>query len=193
MKVLLLFLFVSTFCFAEANPENLEIYSQMSLQQISEKTDIPLKKIIQYLDLDASINSTRTLDELDVSGLQLKSALEEYEKNKNSLYGSIVLVGMSIVFISLIIVGFFIYSLQHLDLKKKPKLKTVPTAIGKITAAPAHISSNAIVAVIAAIHLHEAEVEEKNRLLLTWTRSRLSMWSAANMMESRFINNRRGK
>lgn len=138
------------------------------------------------LELHDPTNPQQTLAELQISADHLEKALEQYQISKKSYYSGIVLVGMSIVFLSLIIVGFGIHSLQHIGQKK-----TVHTRIGAITAAPEHISSNAIVAVITAIHLHEADVEEKNRLLLTWKRSQLSMWSAANLVESRFIGNRR--
>ena len=148
---------------------------------------------MQYLDLYDSTDQTKTLAELQISEIQLKLALEKYDSNKNVFYGGIALVGMSIVFLSLIIVGFCISGLKYLDHKKKPKLKTVQTSVGKISAHPEHISSNAIVAAITALYLHEAEVEEKNRLILTWKRSRLSMWSATNMMENKYFDRKSGR
>ncbi|MDO9577914.1 MAG: OadG family protein [Candidatus Cloacimonadales bacterium] len=192
-SIILLILLWTVFGFAETNSEKTELSLDATLHQVSKQTDIPLKKIRQYLDLDDSADLTKTLAELQISEMQLNFAVEEYNSNKHAFYGGIALVGMSIVFLSLIIVGFFIYSLQHLNHKKKPILKTVQTSVGKISASTEHISSNAIVAAIAAIYLHEAEVEEKNRLNLTWTRSQLSMWSSANMMENRFFDNKRGR
>jgi Na+-transporting methylmalonyl-CoA/oxaloacetate decarboxylase gamma subunit len=161
-----------------------------TIKQVSEQTNIPSKKILQYLDLDTSTEINLTLAELQISEEHLKKALTEYENKKHGFYSGIALVGMSIVFISLIVVGFFIYSLQHLNFKKKKKI--VNTSIGKVKV-PEHISANAIIAAITAIYLHEAEAEEKNRLMLTWKRSQLSMWRATNMVESRFFETRRNR
>ena len=71
-------------------------------------------------------------------------------------------------------------------------MKSVKSSIGKITAPVDHISSNAIVAVITAMYLHEAEVEEQNRLHLTWSRSQLSLWRASNVFENRYNEKGRG-
>lgn len=187
--ILVMLLLSAVFITAESSLDPREIDLQSNLLQVSEQTNVPLKKIIFYLGLDESTLPSQTLSELQISAEQLKLALQNYHNSSKSFYGSIVLVGMSIVFISLMIVGLFISSLQHLDRSKKTKPKTREA---KMTA-PEHISSNAIIAAITAIYLHEAEAEEKNRLLLTWTRSRLSMWSAANLVESRFIDNKRGR
>jgi len=80
--------------------------------------------------------------------------------------------------------------LQHTRIKLTKK-KTVKTSSGKVTASVEHISSNGIVAAITALYLHEAEVEEKNRLHLTWKRQAISLWRATNVVENRFFENRK--
>jgi Na+-transporting methylmalonyl-CoA/oxaloacetate decarboxylase gamma subunit len=191
--MVLLLLIFSVACFAETDCDEYSFSSDTTILQISKTTDIPVKKLLEYLEIDITVSSTKTLAELQISNKEVIQALIKYRGCKKSFYAGIVLVGMSIVFLSLIIVGFSIAGLQYLNRKKKPKIKTIKTSKGKITA-PAHqISSNGIIAAITAIYLHEAEVEEKNRLLLTWKRSRISMWSAANMMENKAFDNLRGK
>lgn len=159
---------------------------------ISEQANIPVKKIVELLDLDDISDYNKTISELDISNQQINKAIEEFTENRNSFYAGVALVGMSIVFGSLIVIGLVIASLEHINFEKKPKKQTVQTSIGKVTSAPEHLSSNGIIAAITAMYLHEMEVEEKNKLHLTWKRQPLSMWRATNMIENRFFDNKRG-
>jgi len=189
--IVLLLIIYATACFAETDCDNYDFPPETTLIQVTQQTNIPFKKLLEFLDLDFSTPSKSTLQEVNISSEEIVTALKKYTNCKNSFFGGIVWVGMSIVFISLILVGLCIACLQYMNRKKKPK--TIQTSKGKVTAPAEHTNSNAIIAAITAIYLHEAEVEEKNRLLLTWKRSRLSMWSAANMVENKAFDNKRGR
>jgi Na+-transporting methylmalonyl-CoA/oxaloacetate decarboxylase gamma subunit len=95
----------------------------------------------------------------------------------------ITLVGMIIVFASLILIGFIINQLSHLQKekkssKKRKKRKNKPNF--SVSTQQDEPSSDAIIAAITTVYLHELEVEEQNNLLLTWRRANVSMWKAVN-------------
>lgn len=185
--ILFLLLVLSLSCFAI---KPVEYKANLNLIELSEKSEIPVKKWIQYLELPQGISSKSTLKELKLNQNKLDNAYKLYEENQSNFYVAMVIVGMLIVFTSLIITGLVISQLEHFSKKKsKKKTKTVKTKIGKITGQVDHISSNAIVAAITAIYLHELEVEEQNKLLLTWKRAPLSVWKTAKLMpNNNFFN-----
>jgi Na+-transporting methylmalonyl-CoA/oxaloacetate decarboxylase gamma subunit len=174
-----------------------DVYSgDLTVKELSDKAEIPVKKLIENLNR-TDISIEKTVGEQGVSQQDFQNALKNYEENIGSFYTGVVVVGVGIVFVSLILVGFVIHQLRHLDTaKEKPskRTKTVKTAVGKVTGPAEHISSNAIVAVVSAIYLHELEVEQQNNLLLTFRRAPLSMWKASNIMpNNEFFQAKRGK
>ncbi|MCD6182006.1 MAG: OadG family protein [Candidatus Cloacimonetes bacterium] len=174
-----------------------DVYSgDATVKELASKAEIPVKKLIENLNrTDISID--KTVAEQGISQQDFQDALKNYEENIGSFYAGVVVVGIGIVFISLILVGFVIHQLRHLNTaKEKPsrRRKTVKTAVGSVTGPAEHISSNAIVAVVSAIYLHELEVEQQNNLLLTFRRAPLSMWKASNIMSNNeFFQGKRGK
>jgi hypothetical protein len=54
------------------------------------------------------------------------------------------------------------------------------------------MSDYALAAVVAAIFLHEEEVEEENKLLLTWKRASTNMWKASRSMSNDIFFNAQG-
>ncbi len=186
--ILLMIVFTVT-CFAEK--KKLNFAPSTTLLEIAAQTNIPVKKITQYLKLKDQTEFNISMQELGISNEDLKKAIAEYENNKKSFYSGIILVGMGIVFVSLLIVGLIIGSLQHIGDPKKKKRSVVQTSVGKVTAPRNHISSNGIVAAITAMLLHDAE--EKDKIDLTWKRQTISMWQAAGMVENRIFEDRRGR
>ncbi len=183
----LLILIFAIACFAAEQKFN---FSQGStLLEISAQTNIPVKKIAQYLKLEDQTKFNLSLQKLGISNKDINSAIAEYNANKKSFYTGISLVGMGIVFASLLLVGFIISLLQHIgEPKKKGK---VITSVGTVTAPQKHINSNGVVAAITAMFLHDAE--EEDRIDLTWKRQTISMWKAAGMVENRVFEDRRGR
>jgi len=189
MKKLLLLLVIifAAVCFADE--QKLQFSPETTLQEISSQTNIPVKKICQYLNRDELCNYNINLHELGISNEDINKAISEYHLNMKSFYAGIIFVGMGIVFASLLLVGFIINSLQHIS-KTKKKVK-VKTPVGTVTAPKEHINSNGIVAAITAMFLHDAE--EKDKINLTWKRQAISLWNAAGMVENKVFENRRGK
>lgn len=188
-KVIFFFIiFFTVTCFAKEQKFNFA--PSTTLLEISERTDVPVKKITQYLKLDDQIKFNNTMQKLGISNEDLEKAIAEYHINKNPFYTSIILIGMSIVFASLLLVGLIINSLQHIGETRKIKKTSVQTSSGKVSAPKEYISSNGVVAAITAMFLHDAE--EKDKINLTWKRQSISMWKAAGMVENRVFEDRRG-
>lgn len=184
-KILLLILLVFTLnLFSESQPQ--ADYTNLTLYEFSLKTGIPTQKIKSYLELKSNISTDLTFQQIGISNTKIHKIIPRYKKDKGSFLLIVVIIGMLIVFLSLILVGIIINQLKVIQflekLKNKPK-KKVKTDIGTITTTKRNLSNNDIVAVITAIYLHELEVEEKNKLLLTWKRANISMWKAANKIE----------
>ena len=176
--MIIMFLLVSFLCIAQEQKQ--EIFSKKTLSQLSQETNIPIKKLKTLLEIDIAISPETKLNELEISSTQVEKVITEYNSTKFVYFWGIVLAGMIIVFASLVLVGFIINQLKNLNMlgkiSKKPFVK-IPQA--KISADNPNLSRNDIVAVITAIYLHELEVEEQSRLLLTWKRTPISMWKAA--------------
>lgn len=185
MKKIFVIIMLALFAFCFASEQmNLEIKPNMTLQQISNETHIPVKKIINLLDGDYSKETT--VVETGLTNDAIEKAIEKYDSIKIHYYWSIVAVGMVIVFLGLILTGFIIGLLEHLNMidkvkEKKADAKKSKTKIKKITPIDGNLSNDAIVAVVTAIYLHELEVEEKNKMNLTWKRQPLSMWKSSNI------------
>ena len=199
--IILLMLIIISFCFAEIDVK-LDISPSTTLKEISFQTHIPVKKLAHLLDdyikSGIEINNDTTFKETELTLAQLENAVTEFEEVKQGYYWIIVFIGMGIVFLSLIVTGFVIGLLQHLNivekLKEKKIAKNSKPKIKKITTTDGNLSSDSIVAVITAIYLHELEVEEKNKMNITWKRASLSMWQAANKVNlpnRAFFNSRR--
>jgi len=185
--LILLFILLVVVCFADE--QKLQFQPTTTLLEISTQTNIPVKKICQYLKLNEKCKFSSSLQELGVSNEDLEKAIAEYESKTTSFYTGIIFVGMGIVFVSLMITGLIINSLQHF-VKSKKKTE-VSTPVGTVTAPKDHISSNGIVAAITAMLLHDAD--EKDKINLTWKRQAFSGWHAAGMVENKVFENRRGK
>ena len=189
-KIIILFIIVfSVSCFA--NEQKLNFPPDTTLLEISTQTNIPVKKITQYLKLEDQTEFNVSIQELGISNEEIKKAVAEYNSNTRSFYTGIIFVGMGIVFVSLLLVGFIINLLQHIGEPKKKKKSIVQTPVGTVTAPKDHISSNGIVAAITVMFLHDAE--ERDKIELTWKRQTISMWKAAGMVENRVFEDRRGR
>ena len=189
-KVIILLMMVFTLtCFAKETKLNFP--PSTTLLEISAQTNIPVKKITQYLKLENQIEFNVSIQKLGISNEDLEKAIAEYDNNKKSFYSGIILVGMGIVFVSLLIVGFIISLLQHIGKSNKKKKSVVQTSVGTVTAPKDHISSNGVVAAITAMFLHDAD--ERDKIDLTWKRQTISMWQAAGMVENRVFEDRRGR
>ncbi|MDP8269705.1 MAG: OadG family protein [Candidatus Tenebribacter davisii] len=189
-KIITLLMIIWTLtCIAEE--KKFSFSPETTILEISAQTNIPVKKITQYLKLKDQAGINSNLQELGISNDDVNNAITEYYKNKHSFYSGIVFVGMGIVFSGLFITGLFISSLQHIGKPRKVKKAVVQTSAGVVTAPKEYISSNGVVAAITAMFLHDNE--ERGRINLTWKRQSLSMWQAAGMVENRNFVDKRGR
>ena len=184
--VLLLFV-ITALCFAVEQKFNFP--PDTTLEEISKQINIPIKKLAEHLDIFDHAKFTLSMLELKITNKDIEEAVVEFQDNKVHFFSGIVYVGMGIVFLSLLIVGLIIGSLQHIVTPKKNKKVTVTTARGKVTVPKAHLNSNGIVAAITTIFLHDAD--EEDNMEMTWKRQRLSMWKAANMVETSVFDRKR--
>jgi len=182
------FLLCSMVILAEVSEKLPQKYSdEMSLQQLSVHTGIPVKKLKNLLNLNSQTDNNIPLRKLNVDNIAIDKAIAEFAQEKHSYYGGIVFLGMLIVFVSLITIGFVINQLRHLHLFEKVKGKKLKRKTAgnfqKEIYSKAEVSSDAIIAAITAVYLHELEVEEQNKFLLTWKRTPVSMWKAISRAE----------
>ena len=133
------------------------------------------------------------LKELNIEPSTIVEKFSEFVGHTMRFGGSITLVGVLVVFFSLLLISFIIEQLRHLDRakavkekkspKKSPTTTTVDSPVGKITAPSGSISSNAIVAVVTALHQHISLVEERVKIQMTFSRTPVNMWSASAKLD----------
>ncbi len=176
---LLLILLLAGMLWAE---ESFNVTGDMTLRDAATELKMPVKKLMQRLDIPEDAQATDTIAELEIQQAQLEEIHEEFHTNLMGFCTSMTVIGMMVVFLSLIVTGLIISQMKHLNRSKKKtaQTKTVETSIGKITGPQPDISTNAIVAVITALHMHIAEAEERQKLILTWKRAPLSLWRGSS-------------
>lgn len=195
MKNLFILIILISVTIIAADELEYEFSLDKTLLEISNETNIPVKKIAEYLELNDIKDFRVSLQELNLNNNDLNKAIKLFNQNRKSLYSGIVLVGMSIVFVSLMLVGLIISSLQHVGEKKSPKAAndrkqgTAETNFGKVSAPSDELTQNGILAAITALMLHRAEMEEANRIQLTWARPNNSSWREVNAVEDKFLEN----
>ena len=183
-----MFVIYSFIISAEISQKSQTEYSpQMSLQQLSVQSGIPVKKLKNLLNLNSQIDNNIPLENLNIDKTTITETISEFAEQKHSYYSGIVLIGMLIVFVSLITIGFVINQLRHLHLFEKIKeeklKKKKPKFSDEENSSDMEVSSDAIIAAITAVYLHELEVEEQHKFLLTWKRTPVSMWKAISRAE----------
>ena len=144
-----------------------------TLYQIKTETNIPIKKLREYFKLEDNYPIDKPLQ--NVSQNDIESIKKQFEKEKTKFITSITLSGMGVVFISLIIVAFLIAQFRH--------AKTIQKKIGPSKPCR-NLNNDALIAAMFTIYLHELEVEEQNKLMLTWKRTSISMWKAVSKAET---------
>ncbi len=161
---IIIFLLVMIGVFAE------EISPKMTILEISKKSDIPPKKLKLILGIEQSISNQTQLSTLKITQEKINLEIKKFQKEKRNFYQSIVMIGMVIVFASLLLVGIIIGQLKRLQ-------KPMRSPIKKISV-PQNIEGGEIIAITVAIFLHENEAEEQNKMILTLDNQLHNVWSA---------------
>ncbi len=182
------------------------IRENITVKAVADSINMPVKKLKSMLASELSQygqdnpefanyqTQNRKWDDLSLSELKIAPAtvaekFEEFTRETLPFGYSVTLVGIIVVFTSLLLISVLIAQFQHIEktkdikVKNKKANKTVDTPIGKITGPESAISSNAIVAVIAALHKHKQSVEERVKIQMTFSRTPVNMWSASAKME----------
>ncbi len=108
---------------------------------------------------------------------------------EHTTVGNIVLAGMLIVFVSLIVVAVVISFFKHLsknklELKKdenRTMSKRISSVVPLTEKSPVQpLDQRLLTAIITMIFLHENEVENQSKMLLTMKRAKMSQWKQAS-------------
>ena len=198
--IIMVVLFSAAQFLAADGVELVSFNSSWTLHELAASESIPVKQLA--LELELNLNEVRghSLFDLNITRRDAEDAIERYYKGETSMVSSIVAVGMIIVFVSLVIVAFLISLFKHLHIfdgtRSGRRSRSVKTVVGTVTSqnGMSDMSDQSIAAVVAAIFLHEEEVDSENRLLLTWKRASTSIWKiGVALPNSTHIAARRGQ
>lgn len=173
--------------------------SSWTIRELAESESVSVKGLAVQLKLDLADADGHSLADLGIGRAAAADAIESYHEAEPGMVGSIVAIGMIIVFVSLVVVALLISLFRHLHIfdrgrsRSRRKPRSVKSVVGTITS-KGDLSGRSIAAVVAAIFLHEAEVDAENRLLLTWRRASTSVWRTGGAMpNSSYFAAKRGR
>jgi len=157
-----------------------------TLAEVGVSLSMPIKKLKMMLGI-AKPNSPKydnsSLQTLDITPERVQQVADEFKAHTLEYGFSITGVGMSIVFLALLITSLIVGQLKHLNREKKAKaaeLKLSPG--GKVLAASATLNQDIIVALITTLHIHQQSIEEKRKLALTYRRTPANQWRASSFL-----------
>lgn len=161
-------------------------YNEMStISEIAFKFSIPVKKFKALLGnhdpLDTSWDNT-SLQALGISLDTVQAVKQEFEGDILSYGGSVLIVGVLVVFLALILTSIVISQLVHLNRKSSKESIIKVSSSGQVKSAPKNISSNVIVAAVTALHMHQMDIEERRRMVLTFRRTPTNQWRASAVL-----------
>lgn len=161
-------------------------YNEMStISEIAFKFSIPVKKFKALLGnhdpLDTSWDNT-SLQALGISLDTVQAVKQEFEGDILSYGGSVLIVGVLVVFLALILTSIVISQLVHLNRKSSKENTIKVSGSGQVKSAPKNISSNVIVAAVTALHMHKMDIEERRRMVLTFRRTPTNQWRASAVL-----------
>ncbi len=185
-----------------------------TLMDVAEDTNYPIKKLQSELGLEVGKSSyNKPLSEFGISVQRVTDAIRAYEAQENGFIWNIVAIGMIIVFIALVVTGIVVARLEYFHRLRtkafrrksgktaKPVVEYIDDRTKRRLAITARKSASedmldayTVVAIATAIRLHEAALEEENRILATWSKASTSIWKTNRAMPNRhFFENRWGK
>jgi hypothetical protein len=169
-----------------------------TLSEIAASLNMPLKKLKAMLGNDDPLDKSWDNMSIQALGIDLDTVTRTREEFAEGivLYGSsVTLVGMLVVFSALVLTSLIISQLVHLN-REKTSARTISLSSDKkLKNAPKSISRNVIAAAITALHIHEMELEERRKMVLTFRRTPTNQWraSAVLSMPNREMNSSRRK
>lgn len=169
-----------------------------TVSEIASVKNIPIKKFKALLGNTDALDTTWDDMSIQALGRDLETVKLTTEKfNENLLlYGSsVTLVGMLVVFFALIVISIMISQLVHLNREKKQARTISLSSDGQVKSAPKDMNQGLIAAAITALHMHEMELEDRRKMVLTFRRTPINQWRASAMhtMPNREMNPQRSK
>ncbi|MCK5736737.1 MAG: hypothetical protein KAH21_09675 [Spirochaetaceae bacterium] len=156
-----------------------EFNPSWTIHELAASEAVPVKRLAGELGLNLGDDRNSSLSTLGISKQDAEDALVRYRDAEPGMVRNIILVGMLIVFASLVVVAFLIGLFKHLQVFDKSQ--RVKTGIGTISSR-GDLGERNIAAVVTTIFLYEEEVELENRLLLTWKRASSRVWKSGEGM-----------
>jgi len=156
---------------------NIEYSTDNTLREISLLSSIPVSKLSELLIPGEEVETDVPLESLGISIDDVETARIKFEDQLWRYSWNIVLVGMIVIFASLIVTGLCV---GHLHLvvstnfpKTKDKIKKSQNVekVGKYTD---------IIAAITAVHLHIKNAEDDEKLIIAWNREPVSVWKTSS-------------
>jgi predicted PurR-regulated permease PerM len=190
IKILLLVLLCLS-ALALAIEQNVD--DSMSIAQISAIKEVPIPKLIEYLNFDRAVrvNINAPLRDLGRTNEDIQGALTKYKNNSLSFHVRMVTIGMLTVIFSLLLVSVFIIQLRRFSNRMN---RQESEQAGKKLKSFSSSEPEAMAAAIAiGIYMHELELKSRSKLQLTWTRNTHSSWKAANFIPMNEIDPSRRK
>lgn len=161
-------------------------YNELStLAEVAATLSIPIKKLKAMLGNDNPLDKSWDTLSLQALGIELdtiKEVQQDYQENIISYGGSVLLVGMLVVFSALILTSLVIRQLVHLNAKTKAAPTLTFSSSGQLKSAPKTMNSNVIVAAVTALHIHKMEIEERRKMVLTFRRTPTNQWRASAVL-----------
>lgn len=161
-------------------------YNELNtLSEVSAKLDLPLKKLKAMLGYNDPLDKRpdkMSLQALEIELDTVQALKESFDEHITSFGGSVILVGMLVVFSALLFTSIIISQLVHLNREKKKDSIIKVSSDGKVKSAPKNLSSNVIVAAITALHIHSMELEERRKMVLTFRRTPTNQWRASAVL-----------
>jgi len=167
-----------------------------TVSQIAAVLNIPNKKLRSLLGNDDPLDNSwdhQSIQALNIRPAQVREVQEGFNEDIVYFGLSVTMVGMLVVFSALLFTSIIISQLVHLSREKK-RDKTITLDSDKaVKKAPKDLSRNVIVAAVTALHLHEMELEEKRKMVLTFRRTPANQWRASAIlsMPNRELNSPR--
>lgn len=162
-------------------------YTELStVKEVAARLNLPIKKLKHALKLSDPLSTkwdNASLQALDINPQQVEKVRQDFAENSIKYSLNVTMVGMLTVFMALLITSLVIGQLIHLNRPPKvakPDIKVSPG--GKLIAASATLNRDVIVAVIAALHIHQQSIEDRRRLALTFRRTPTNQWRASAVL-----------
>ncbi|MCL2065305.1 MAG: OadG family protein [Candidatus Cloacimonetes bacterium] len=157
-----------------------------TILEVSQRFNIPFKKLANYLELNPQDlgNRAMTIQESGYEAMDMIQYLERFQHERLNYISTLTVLGMLVVFSALILVALVVSHLTIFEPKKLAPIK-IATPVGTISTQQNEFTNleDSICAVVAAVHRFKSEIAIDHKILLTYRRIDVSMWSASGKTE----------